>query len=396
MKGIKNSLKKLSIRLSRDFHSRDSFQSTTFDAHHEEEVVVDIETKRHDYQQKIAKITTVRNYEFPEDANRSEILNSPEKVESLPVGRLEASNQYGHLRWLKSLKSPRLLASHLPFDLIPKQLHAPTAKIIYLARNPKDHIVAYYYHHRLKGIQISLDDFIDLYMAGYLLYGSYFDHVVSYWQLSKIYPNNVLFISYEELKIVPFQMARIIANFLGLQLLDEEVNEILSQKHGMTSDLGELKENDEANRKNAIKISKFQGVLGDYVNYFNAEQIDKLNDMIYNRLESQKLVLTDDASSALRRINKFGRLIEDRISEKKVKRRDAFAYCRRHEHLGKGKVQVPEEAQAEAVFIRKKDKVVIVEERYQPEIAPIERQSTWSRFLGAVFCCGRQRGYTPF
>lgn len=78
-------------------------------------------------------------------------------------------------------------------------------QIIYLARNPKDHIVAYYYHHRLKGIQISLDDFIDLYMAGYLLYGSYFDHVVSYWQLSKIYPNNVLFISYEELKIVMSQ-----------------------------------------------------------------------------------------------------------------------------------------------------------------------------------------------
>lgn len=61
--------------------------------------------------------------------NQSEILHSQEKVESIPVGRLEASNQYGHLRWLKSLKSPRLLASHLPFDLIPKQLHAPNAKV---------------------------------------------------------------------------------------------------------------------------------------------------------------------------------------------------------------------------------------------------------------------------
>ena len=194
-------------------------------------------------------------------------------------------------------------------------------------------------------------------------------------------------------------MARIIANFLGLQLLDEEVNEILSQKHGMTSDLGELKENDEANRKNAIKISKFQGVLGDYVNYFNAEQIDKLNDMIYNRLESQKLVLTDDASSALRRINKFGRLIEDRISEKKVKKETPLLIAGDTSTWAKAKSKFrkkPVFTEAEAVFIRKKDKVVILEERYQPEIAPIERQSTWSRFLGAVFCCGRQRGYTPF
>lgn len=78
MKGIKNSLKKLSTRLS----FRDSIQSTTFDVHHEEEeVVVDVETKRHNYREKIAKITTVRNFEFPEDAINSRIVEALEDLD---------------------------------------------------------------------------------------------------------------------------------------------------------------------------------------------------------------------------------------------------------------------------------------------------------------------------
>lgn len=167
MKGIKNSLKKLSFtRLS----FRDSIQSN-IDCH---EIVTDIEAKKHDYRERVAKIATYKNFEFPEDAvhprileaiedleireddifmfsypasnghlledmvrlmvnkdekNRSEILMKREKSETIPVGRLEVSNLYGHLRWLKSLKSPRLLASHLPYDLLPKQLHAPNAKV---------------------------------------------------------------------------------------------------------------------------------------------------------------------------------------------------------------------------------------------------------------------------
>ena len=75
-------------------------------------------------------------------------------------------------------------------------------QIVYLARNAKDHLVAYYYHHRLKGTHVSLDDFIELYLGGYLLHGNYFDHVVSFWQLSRMYPDNVLLVTFEELKIV--------------------------------------------------------------------------------------------------------------------------------------------------------------------------------------------------
>lgn len=80
-------------------------------------------------------------------------------------------------------------------------------QIIYLVRNPKDHVIAYYYHHRFKGVQMSLDDFIDLYLNGYLLYGNYFDHVLSFWQLSQLYPQNVFFVAYEEIKMVRLRLS---------------------------------------------------------------------------------------------------------------------------------------------------------------------------------------------
>ncbi|KAI2807559.1 Sulfotransferase cytosolic 1B member 1-like [Blomia tropicalis] len=429
MKGIKNSLKKLSFtRLSVG-------ESTHSNLTEFPELESELESKRSNYRECVAKIAKHGNFEFPEDAihprildaiedleireddifmfsypasnghlledmvrllvnrdaqNRSEILHGRVKSDSIPVGRLEAANLYGHLRWLKSLKAPRLLASHLPFDLLPKQLHSPMAKIIYLARNPKDHIVAYYYHHRLKGIQISLDDFIDLYLNGYLLYGSYFDHVVSFWQLAKLHPSNVLFISYEELKIVPYQMARLIVDFLDLNLTDEELEEVLSQKHSKieNKNLDEIKEEPETseiNRNRSLKIGKFQGVLGDWINYFNPEQTRKLDYMIRLKFESQQLLLLDDASLAMKRINRFGRLVVHDIEDKRRRYNRnvgndrsvrSYTALQPNDIIDNGGTwtqtmkskfrKKPIFTKDEAAFIRKKDKVVILDDRYQP------------------------------
>ena len=74
MKGIKNSLKKLSTRLS----FRDSIQSS-FDP--TQEVVSDIEAKRHDYRERVAKISSYRSFEFPEDAVNSRIIEAIEDLE---------------------------------------------------------------------------------------------------------------------------------------------------------------------------------------------------------------------------------------------------------------------------------------------------------------------------
>lgn len=71
-----------------------------------------------------------------------------------------------HLEFIEHLKPPRIIKTHLPFDLLPPAL-VDTCKVlgqdwaevqiklcmnfqvVYIARNPKDVIVSYYYHHKL-------------------------------------------------------------------------------------------------------------------------------------------------------------------------------------------------------------------------------------------------------
>src|SRR5699024_4863155 len=60
---------------------RESIQIQNFDPNLQEEVVSDIEAKRHDYLERVAKITTYRNFEFPEDAVHPRLLEALEDLD---------------------------------------------------------------------------------------------------------------------------------------------------------------------------------------------------------------------------------------------------------------------------------------------------------------------------
>lgn len=75
-----------------------------------------------------------------------------------------------------------------------------------MVRNPKDNAVSYYHHHRIStflgNYSGSWDEFVDLFAKGYLVYGPWLDHVRGFWELKQRIPDSVLFVSYEELKVV--------------------------------------------------------------------------------------------------------------------------------------------------------------------------------------------------
>ncbi len=75
--------------------------------------------------------------------------------------------------------SPRYIKSHLPLPMLPPNL-LDTAKVIFVARNPKDCCVSYYNHEKLIPVQGYTGDFAQfakMFKEGKNAYGDYWIHL---------------------------------------------------------------------------------------------------------------------------------------------------------------------------------------------------------------------------
>lgn len=71
---------------------------------------------------------------------------------------------------------------------------ATKGKYIYVARNPKDTAVSFYYHDRSKaGYDGTWDEHLSLFLQGQVMYGSYFDNLLPWWQASQTAANILYF-----------------------------------------------------------------------------------------------------------------------------------------------------------------------------------------------------------
>ncbi|XP_037499314.1 sulfotransferase 1B1 [Rhipicephalus sanguineus] len=109
---------------------------------------------------------------------------------------------------------PAAFKTHLPFH---KNPYSPEAKYVYIARNPYDTCVSFYYHTKhfpaYKFQNGTFDEFFELFIKGRVDYGDYFDNVFS-WYEHRDDPN-VLFLTYEELKANTRQSVLKIAAFIS-------------------------------------------------------------------------------------------------------------------------------------------------------------------------------------
>ncbi|XP_006820268.1 sulfotransferase 1C4-like [Saccoglossus kowalevskii] len=116
-------------------------------------------------------------------------------------------------------QSPRFIASHLQGSLLPPQLGESNAKIIYIARNPKDVAVSLYNHYQvdtaIPNVK-SWDVFFDAFIRNAVVFGSWADHTLYWWQRRE--KSNVLFITYEEFKQNRKNVMNQIREFLGKEI----------------------------------------------------------------------------------------------------------------------------------------------------------------------------------
>lgn len=194
----------------------------------------------------------------------------------------------GMIEFLKTLKGRRLFTSHLPLQLMPRSKDSH-AKYIYVARNPKDVAISTYFHDQSKaGYEGSWAEHFQLFLRGDTYFGSYFDHVLGWWQASQN-DSNILFLKYEDMKKDSAGNVAKIAAFLnipaGSQLIDKVVE--LSSFGAMTSNQNT---NFDWIPQKADKPKHFRkGDIGDWRNHFSAEQSQQMDTLFLEKIKDTGL-----------------------------------------------------------------------------------------------------------
>ncbi|NXH22828.1 ST2B1 Sulfotransferase, partial [Bucco capensis] len=182
----------------------------------------------------------------------------------------------------------RLITTHLPAPVLAPALQLSKAKVIYVARNPKDVAVSFYhFHHLAKFLPDpgSFDSFLTRFLEGTVHYGSWFDHVKGW--LGQKHLLDILYVTYEELHQDLRGTALKLSTFLGCPLAPETLA-ALELHCSFTA----MRDNAMANYSlippeimdHSQGCFMRKGVVGDWRQHFSPQQ-----DSLFNRLYQEQM-----------------------------------------------------------------------------------------------------------
>ncbi|XP_077988749.1 sulfotransferase 1B1-like [Glandiceps talaboti] len=214
------------------------------------------------------------------DDNAAQIKRKPlaDRVPFLEIGP-GASFLRPNYEMLAGMRSPRLMSTHLPYEWMPVKYYDVDImpKTIYVARNPKDVAVSCWKFSRRHPYMETVDewnDYFDMFFAGDVLYGSWVDHVLGWW--NRRHDSNVLFLYLEDLISSPKYTVENIAEFLNVDMSYDDIGKVLQQVS--------LPQPPQQSRKSRFTKSDYDifraGMIGDWRQYFTITQ-DELFHQVY-------------------------------------------------------------------------------------------------------------------
>uniref|UniRef100_A0A8C5QS60 Sulfotransferase n=2 Tax=Leptobrachium leishanense TaxID=445787 RepID=A0A8C5QS60_9ANUR len=186
---------------------------------------------------------------------------------------------------LQEESSPRIIATHLHYDSMPKSLLNKETKKLVVIRNPKDTAVSLFHFYnnnpRLPSYS-SFDSFFPDFLNGNVCFGSYFDHAVA-WN-EQLDNDNILLMTFEEMKADLEAAIKKIADFFCYPLTEEQVKNL--------ADRGSFKSMKEKSIDTHGKMGHVffrKGEVGDWKNYFSEEQSQTMDAKFEECLAGTKL-----------------------------------------------------------------------------------------------------------
>ncbi|KAK1162185.1 sulfotransferase 2B1-like [Acipenser oxyrinchus oxyrinchus] len=190
---------------------------------------------------------------------------------------------------LEDRPSPRILATHFHYPMMPKSWFNSKAKMVYVMRNPKDVFTSYYHYCRMAAYLVdpgTSDEFLMKFLNGKVMFGSWFDHVKGWLNAKE--KDRILYLTYEEMIMDLKGSISKICSFLG-KSLSEEVMERIADHCTFKN----MKQNKMSNYslvpKQFMDTSKSEflrkGVSGDWKNLFTVAQAEFFDSVYKEKLK---------------------------------------------------------------------------------------------------------------
>ncbi|XP_059188629.1 cytosolic sulfotransferase 2-like [Centropristis striata] len=188
--------------------------------------------------------------------------------------------------------TPRLIKTHLPVQLIPKSFWEQNCRIVYVARNAKDDVVSFYHFARMNhGLPEPGDwsTFLQDFMEGKVVFGSWYDHVNSWWEKKESY-KNLHYMFYEDMIEDTRREIDRLCSFLGLVRSAEEKERVITEVKFDNMKQNKMTNNSHVQSMNQ-RLSPFmrKGKAGDWKNHFTVAQNERFDEDYKQKMKNPTL-----------------------------------------------------------------------------------------------------------
>ncbi|CAH0723133.1 unnamed protein product, partial [Brenthis ino] len=207
------------------------------------------------------------------------------RINFMNLAYFQGLNQAARVPSWKTIEdapSPRFIKTHLPLSLLPPNLLS-TAKVIYVARDPRDVAVSYYYLHKMvikTLMRATFNHFWDAFRKDLLPWTPIIEHTNEAWKLR--HNENLHFLFYEDMiKDLP-KTIRGVCNFLNRDYSEDQVRFLAS--HLSFHNLRKNKAvNNTTTENNEIQFIR-KGEAGGWRTHFDAKMEVQAENFLCTRL----------------------------------------------------------------------------------------------------------------